>query len=100
MIPSSTKPELAHLVQRLIDMEETFVEESISNYSLSLTKADAGNTLLVEGNTAGLVNLARMVLDVASKEFSGAHCHFDTAGIVEVAEMDLVVSLKPTAWDS
>lgn len=54
MIDQSIKPELANLVQRLKDMEQTFVVNGVSNYSLSLIKSETENALSVQGNMAQL----------------------------------------------
>lgn len=47
----------------------------------------------------GLVHLARLVLEVAAKEFVGAHQHFDQAGELDTCDMPLTIVLKSAEWD-
>jgi hypothetical protein len=54
----------------------------------------ARGSVLVEGNRAGLIELARQVLMVASKDVSGAHQDFDAAGFASKADVMLTVALN------
>lgn len=52
-------------------------------------------SVLIEGNRTGLIELARQVLLVASKNVSGAHQDFDQSGFASRADATLTVALNP-----
>ena len=53
----------------------------------------------VNGNRNGLIHLARLTLEVAAKDFVGAHQHLDADGEVDNCEVPLTIGLKPAEWD-
>jgi hypothetical protein len=60
----------------------------------NITITHAGCDVVVEGNTAGLLELARLVLMVASKDVDGAHQDFDGATFASRADGVLTVALN------
>jgi hypothetical protein len=51
--------------------------------SLKVSEESGSKQLLVEGDEAGLVHLARLIVDVAAKKFPGAHAHIDEFNVDE-----------------
>ena len=54
----------------------------------------AGSGVIIEGNTAGLLELARLVLIVASKDVDGAHQDIDEASFASRADGVVTVALN------
>jgi hypothetical protein len=48
----------------------------------------------INGNREGLIRFARQVLQVAAKDFSGAHAHLDEANGIDRVDLPLVICLK------
>jgi len=67
---------------------------------LEVRKGPENEGVSVNGNRNGLVHLARLVLEVAAKDFVGAHQHFDEAGELDICEVPLAVVLKAADWDA
>jgi hypothetical protein len=73
--------------------------DGTTNLFLELRKSSGGDGVRINGNREGLVHFARLILDVAAKDFDGAHQHFDDAGEMDTCEAPLVISLKSAEWD-
>ncbi|WP_425599765.1 Imm32 family immunity protein [Frateuria flava] len=55
--------------------------------------------VVVSGNQEGLVHFARLVLEVASKGFNGAHQHLDRHSVLDECDIPLVIAFKNAPWD-
>jgi hypothetical protein len=64
-----------------------------SELFLEIVKSDSANEMLVVGNREGLKHLASAILDVASKDFDGAHSHFDEHTL-DRCDIPLIIRLK------
>ena len=64
-----------------------------SELFLEVVKSDANNEIVVAGNREGLRHLASTILDIASKDFDGAHSHFDEHTL-DRCDIPLIVRLK------
>lgn len=70
-----------------------------STQFLEIVKGQQDEGVIINGNTNGLVRLARLVVEVAAKDFAGAHQHFDDIGELDTCEVPLTIVLKPAEWD-
>lgn len=83
---------------RLLDDNSVSTDEKTSQF-LEVVKSQQDEGVIINGNTNGLVRLARLVLEVAAKDFAGAHQHFDDVGELDTCEVPLTIVLKPAEWD-
>ena len=78
---------------RMLD-DQSFEQGSKETQFLEIRKGVTSEEVCVNGNLAGLVHFARLVLEVAGKGFVGAHQHFDEVGELDVCEVSMVISFK------
>lgn len=64
-----------------------------------LKTAIADGSALVSGNKAGLVGLARQILQLACEGQEGSHLHFDEVTL-DQCEMPFIVRLEAAPWSS
>lgn len=85
-------PEIADLAKSLALLRDhaNAAQGTTENVSVSLSNRD----VVIEGNTAGLLEFARVVLMVASKNLDGAHQDIDTASFASRADVAIVVALN------
>ncbi len=62
-------------------------------------ESDGGEELRINGNRQGLIHFARLVLEVAEKDYEGSHQHLDEHGNVDRCDMPVVIVLKKYVWD-
>jgi hypothetical protein len=86
------------LLRRLDD--DSVDADAKTDQFLEVRKQPPGDGVSINGNRAGLVHLARLVLEVAARGFSGAHQHFDEAGELDSCEVPLAITLKFAEWDA
>lgn len=90
--------EVLELLRRLDDA--SIGADGTATQFLEVRKGPQDEAISVNGNRDGLVHLARLVLEVAAKDFVGAHQHFDEAGELDTCEVPLTIGLKPAEWDA
>jgi hypothetical protein len=94
-------PSLHDVLELLRRLDDASVgADGAATLFLEVRKEPQGEGVCVNGNRNGLVHLARLTLEVASKGFAGAHQHFDEAGELDTCEVPLAISLKPAEWDA
>ena len=97
----ATKPPSLHdLLEMLRCLDNASVRaDGAATLFLEVRKGSQGEGVSVNGNRDGLVHLARLVVEVAAKDFAGAHQHFDDTGL-DTCEVPLTIGLKPAEWDA
>ena len=94
-------PSLHEVLQLLRRLDDTSVgTDGTTTQFLEIRKGAQDEGVSVNGNRDGLVHLARLVLEVAARDFVGAHQHFDEAGELDTCEVPLSIGLKPAEWDA
>jgi hypothetical protein len=94
-------PSLDDVLDLLRRLDDAAVDAyGATSQFLEVRKGPAGDGVSVNGNRDGLVHFARLVLEVAAKDFSGAHQHFDEAGELDTCEVPLAITLSPAEWDA
>lgn len=86
------------LVDKLREMNARASVDGVSHHFLEFVKTDNGNTLSINGNPDGLIYFAMSILEVVKHRNSGSHAHFDEVGIVDRADIPIVVCLKEAPW--
>lgn len=94
--PSLT--EVLELLRRLDDASVGI--DGTATHFLEVRKGPRDEGISVNGNRSGLIRLARQVLEVAVKNFVGAHQHFDEAGELDNCEVPLTIGFKLAEWDA
>jgi hypothetical protein len=79
---------LREIVSELWDMGEA--EEG--GLFVEARRGHGEREIVIRGDTAGLVEFARMVLDIASKPAGRFHTHIDGTSILDPSDVDLVVA--------
>ena len=91
---------LNSVLQMLRILDNGSVSENYTSTNfLETVKNRHDDGVIINGNTDGLVRFARLVLEVAAKDFSGAHQQFDDVGELDTCEVPLTIVLKPAEWD-
>jgi hypothetical protein len=91
---------LNSVLQMLRILDNGSVSENYTSTNfLETVKRRHDDGVIINGNTDGLVRLARLVLEVAAKDIAGAHQHFDDVGELDTCEVPLTIVLKPAEWD-
>jgi hypothetical protein len=94
------QPSLGDVLDLLRALDDSSVEpDGATTQFLEIRKGANDEGACINGNSGGLIHLARLVLEIAGKGFIGAHQHFDDAGEMDICEVPLVISLKPAEWD-
>jgi len=99
MISSNDAAQLSDVIETLILLDNSFIADNVSRHFLEINDRREVNELQVRGNVAGLVHLARKILEVAKKGVEGAHYHLDDAELVDRCDLPVVISLKKAEWD-
>ncbi len=92
------KEKIRSLMADLVSLDESFIRDGESLHFIELLKGESGSEVQIYGNTAGLIHIARKVIEVASKGSNGAHHHFDESGLVDRCDIPVVVTFKDAEW--
>lgn len=90
--------DLLDALNKLRAEDRSYILGGASQHFIEFIRSSNGACLHINGNRAGLVHLAKNILDVAVKNFDGAHHHFDSVGLVDPCDMEVVVCLKKADW--
>lgn len=94
-------PSLHEVLELLRRLDDTSVStDRAATQFLEVRKGPQNEAISVNGNRDGLVHFARLVLEVAAKDFVGAHQHLDESGELDTCEIPLTIGLKPAEWDA
>ncbi len=94
------QPSLGEILNLLRRLDACAVNsEGITTRFLEVKSENDRREVCVNGNVAGLVYLANLVLTVAERGFVGAHQHLDEAGGLDTCDVPLVISFKLAEWD-
>jgi hypothetical protein len=92
---------LREVLELLRQLDDTSVgADGTSSQFLEVKRGPRDGAISVNGNRDGLVHLARLILEVAAKDFVGAHQHFDNAGELDTCEAPLTIVLKLAEWEA
>lgn len=98
---SNKPPSLHDVLELLRRADDASVQaDGAATLLLEVRKSPQGEGISVNGNQAGLVHFARLVMEVAAKGFAGAHQHFDEAGELDACEVPLAIGFKLAEWDA
>lgn len=95
----STREDVQRIADQLRRIDSLAIEGNVSRHFLEIEKSADGREIRINGNMEGLIHFATAVLDVATKAIEGAHHHFDESGMVDRADVSLVVRLKAAVWE-
>jgi hypothetical protein len=91
--------EFMELLTQIRKLDDASIRGDVSRQFLEIQTSPDQSEVTLNGNCEGLVHFARLVLDVAGRNFEGAHAHFDASGELDRCDLPLIVSLKAAAWD-
>lgn len=86
------------IIQQLREIDELAIHGDVSHHFLEFEISGDKSEFRINGNQAGLVYFARVILEVAASSVSGSHFHLDDTGIADKCDMPVVVCLKPADW--
>lgn len=69
-----------------------------TNQFLEIKKEENSDGVIIGGNVGGLVHFARLMLEIASKGYLGAHQHVDESEGADICEMPIVIRFEPAPW--
>jgi hypothetical protein len=91
--PVFPKDELNRMKQQLKLLAERSLDRNGLSHSFLETELESGE-LRINGNSFGLLDLAVEILDIAAKDFTGAHIHLDDTVMIGRCDMPVVFALK------
>jgi len=83
----------------LQQFDDSFVVDDVSNHFVQIIHSKTHDEVQIVGNTAGLIHIARQILEVANRQVEGSHHHFDANGIADECDIPVVVTLRQAEWD-
>ncbi len=90
---------LISIIKQLSDLDKLSVVDGISSHFLEFELLDSEKELRINGNTEGLIYLAKDILNLAVKQNEGSYFHFDSTGVVDKCDMPVVICFKRAEWN-
>jgi len=90
----NNKIDLSELLDQTRALDDASILNETSDQFLELVRSIDGSEIRINGNAQGLVHFARRVLEVAAKDFDGAHEHFDELSGFDHCDVPLIVRKK------
>ena len=82
---------LSDLIKELEAIDSEAVVDGVSHHYIETVNGIDQNWVAINANRQGLIYLALSCLRLAEKGLDGSHHHFDEAGMVDKADLGVVV---------
>ena len=99
MFNQEIKLELKEVINKLNKIDSTFVKNNISSHFIQFI-IDENDDAILEGNSEGLLHVAKKILELVIRDVIGADEHFDESGMLNKADKNLIVILTKPEWEN
>ena len=89
-----------NLLQSLTELSDSYVESGKSTHYIEVLEDKLYGDIIINGNVAGLIYLARTLIYLASEETIGGHMHLDKTTMLDKCERELIIGYKKAEWDT
>ena len=91
--------DLISIIKQLGNLDNLSIVDGVSSHFLEFELLDSENELRINGNSEGLVYLAKIILNLAVNQKVGDHFHFDSTGVVDKCDIPITICFKQAEWD-